>query len=191
MKLVVASANPAKVEELRQILSSTMPDVSIVLRPDGLADVVEDDDTLVGNARLKARAVMEAGGQPAIADDSGLFVEGLGGEPGVRSARFAGEGATDAQNRAKLLRELVVGASRRAEFRTVIVVAFPDGREVVVEGSIAGTITREERGQGGFGYDRVFVPDEGDGRTFAEMTADEKHAISHRGRALRALRDAL
>ena len=169
MKLVVASATPAKVEELRQILSSTMPDVSIGLRPDGLADVVEDDDTLVGNARLKARAVMEAGGQPAI----------------------AGEGATDAQNRAKLLRELVVGASRRAEFRTVIVVAFPDGREVVVEGSIAGTITREERGQGGFGYDRVFVPDEGDGRTFAEMTADEKHAISHRGRALRALRDAL
>ena len=95
------------------------------------------------------------------------------------------------QNRTKLLRELAVGASRRAEFRTVIDVAFPDGREVVAEGSVGGTISLEERGHDGFGYDRLFVADEGDGRTFAEMTADEKHAISHRGRALRALLDAL
>ena len=133
---------------------------------------------------------MHATDSPAIADDTGLFVDALGGCPGVRSARFAGVDATDARNRAKLLRELSGEPNRRAEFRTVIVVCWPDGREIVAEGSIFGTIAPAERGERGFGYDTLFIPD-GDGRTFAEMSPDEKNLLSHRGRALRALVDAL
>jgi XTP/dITP diphosphohydrolase len=131
-----------------------------------------------------------------VADDTGFEVDALHGEPGVRAARYAGEDATYADNVARVLAELDrVGASRpaerRARFRTVALVRFPDGREVLAEGTVEGTVVGEPRGEGGFGYDPVFVPDEGDGRTFAELTADEKHAISHRGRAFRALADVL
>ena len=127
-----------------------------------------------------------------MADDTGLEVEALGGAPGVYSARYAREGASYAENVAKMLAELDrVGATapedRRARFRSVAFVAYPDGTELWVEGEVAGTITAEARGDGGFGYDPIFAPDGYDGRTFAQMTAAEKHAVSHRGRAFRAL----
>jgi XTP/dITP diphosphohydrolase len=160
-------------------------------RPEGVPDVVEDADTLVGNARLKARALVAATGMAAVADDTGLEVDALGGAPGVYSARYAGEQATYADNVTKLLRELGVleddGGERRASFKTVALVAFPDGSEVWAEGVLAGTISTESRGTNGFGYDPVFVPEGREGRTFAEMQPEEKDAVSHRSRAFRAL----
>jgi XTP/dITP diphosphohydrolase len=188
-RLVLASANPDKVKEIVAVLSASLP-VELSPRPDGVPDVVEDADTLVGNARLKARALVEATGMAAVADDTGLEVDALDGAPGVYSARFAGEDATYADNVAKLLRDLEAqdgGGERRARFKTVALVAFPDGSEVWAEGTLAGTIALEPRGANGFGYDPVFVPDGGDGRTFAEMPPAEKDAVSHRGRAFRAL----
>jgi XTP/dITP diphosphohydrolase len=190
---VLASANPDKVAEISAILAEALGDrVSILPRPEDVPEVTEDGDTLVDNARLKAVALCEATGHPAIADDTGLEVDALGGAPGVYAARYSGEGATYASNVAKLLRELGAAsatepADRTARFRTVALARFPDGRELVAEGVVAGTISPAARGEVGFGYDPVFVPAEGDGRTFAEMTPEEKHAISHRGRAFRAL----
>jgi XTP/dITP diphosphohydrolase len=190
LRLVLASANPDKVKEIVAVLSAALP-VELVPRPDDVPEVVEDADTLVGNARLKARALMAATLAAAVADDTGLEVDALGGEPGVYAARYAGESATYADNVAKLLRELAArddrGGDRRASFKTVALVAFPDGSEVWTEGVLPGTIADEPRGTNGFGYDPVFVPDGGDGRTFAEMQAQEKDAVSHRGRAFRAL----
>jgi XTP/dITP diphosphohydrolase len=193
MRLVVASANPDKVAEIAAIFGDA---VDLAPRPADLADVVEDGETLEANARLKALAVSEHVGEPAVADDTGLEVDALDGAPGVYSARFAGEGATYADNVQKLLDELrSVGATeldaRAATFRTVAVVRYPDGREVSAEGFVAGAIIHEPRGGAGFGYDPVFVPAEGDGRTFAEMAPHEKHDLSHRGRAFRALATAL
>ena len=181
--VVLASANPHKVEEIRQILA----DVKFVARPDGVPDVAETESTFEGNARLKAQALCEATGMAALADDSGIEVDALGGAPGVYSARFAGEHATDEENLAKLERDMVGKAERGARYRCVIVLARPDGTETVADGTVEGTLLDERRGGNGFGYDPVFVPSEGGGRTFAEMTATEKHAISHRGRALRVL----
>ena len=179
-----ASANPHKVAEIAALLGDV---VELVPRPADVPDVVEDADTLEGNARLKAAAIAAATGEPAVADDTGLEVAALGGLPGVRTARYAGEQATDADNRAALLHALAGVDDRRARFRTVAMVMWPDGRELGVEGVCGGSIAAAERGGRGFGYDPVFVPDDGDGRTFAEMTEDEKHALSHRGRAFRAL----
>jgi XTP/dITP diphosphohydrolase len=159
-------------------------------------EVVEDAPDFVGNARLKAHALRDATGEWALADDSGLEVDALDGAPGVHSARFAGEPSDDAANVALLLQRLhSVGAvspsQRSARFRCVIVLAAPDGRELVAEGVVEGRIIDRPTGDGGFGYDPVFVPTEGDGRTFALMSPSEKHAVSHRGRALRALADRL
>ncbi len=184
--LVCASANPDKVAEIRAVLGEA---VELLARPDGLADVVEDADTLEGNARLKAVAVAAAAQRPAVADDTGLEVNALGGAPGVYTARFAGDGATYADNRYKLLVEMagVPAAERGATFVTVALARWPDGRELVARGECRGTIAEFEQGERGFGYDSVFIPEEGDGRTFAEMTDDEKNALSHRGRALRLL----
>ena len=194
LRLVLASANPDKVKEIVAVLSAALP-VDLVPRPEHVPEVVEDADTLVGNARLKARALETATGAAAVADDTGLEVEALAGEPGVFSARYAGDSATYADNVDKLLRELAVlddaGGARRASFRTVALVAFPDGSEVWAEGVLQGTIAAEARGANGFGYDPVFVPDGGDGRTFAEMRPEEKDAVSHRGRAFRALAEEL
>jgi XTP/dITP diphosphohydrolase len=183
--IVCASANPGKVAELADLLRGI---VEFLPRPDHVGDVIEDADTVEGNARLKAVAICDATGQAALADDTVLEVQHLGGAPGVRTARFAGSGATDAQNRALLLQRLsgVPDAERRARFRTVIVVRWPDGRELVTEGICPGRIAPEERGVRGFGYDSVFVPDDGDGRTFAEMSDRDKNQMSHRGRAVRA-----
>jgi XTP/dITP diphosphohydrolase len=184
MQLVCASANPDKVVEIQQLLAGV---VELLPRPDHVPDVVEDADTLVGNARLKASALCRATGLPAVADDTGLEVDALGGAPGVHAAYYAGEGCSYADNRTKLLAELVGVTDRRAAFRTVAIVVWPDGTELHVEGVCAGVITTEERGDDGFGYDSVFQPDEGGGATFAEMGTDAKNAISHRGRAFRAL----
>lgn len=190
LRLVCASANPDKVAELETLFEG---EVDLDPRPPGLPDVVEDADTLEGNARLKADAICAATGLPAVADDTGLEVDHLGGEPGVHTARFAGEEATYADNRAKLLTALdgVPNVERTARFRTVVLVRWPDGRELAVEGECRGRIAETERGARGFGYDAVFVPAEGDGRTFAEMSEDEKHELSHRGRAVRALVETL
>jgi len=189
--LVLASANPDKVAEIAEILGDRF---ALVPRPRSVPEVEEIAGTLEGNARLKAEAICAATGLPAVADDTGLEVDALGGAPGVHSARYSadavgpGESASEA-NIAKLLAELsgVGTRDRRARFRTVVVVAFPDGGSVCAEGMVRGHIAEAPRGTGGFGYDPVFVPDEGDGRTFAEMSPAEKHAVSHRGRALRAM----
>jgi XTP/dITP diphosphohydrolase len=188
LRLVCASANPDKVAEIATILG---PDVELLPRPGDVPDVVEDADTLEGNARLKATAIATATGEPALADDTGLEVAALGGAPGVYAARYSGPGATYAGNRAKLLAELAGQTDRRARFRTVAMVAWPDGSEVAAEGVCDGTIAEQERGERGFGYDPVFVPVDGDGRTFAEMTDAEKNALSHRARALRNLVNTL
>lgn len=194
--MVLASANPNKAAELASILADCAPDLVLTARPAEVPEVIEDADSFVGNARLKAVALVDATGDSALADDSGLEVDRLGGAPGVRSARYAGEDASDADNVALLLDELVGDGAiepeqRTARFRCVIVLRGPDGTEVIAEGSVEGTIAMEPSGHGGFGYDPVFVPTEGYGRSFAEMTADEKHEISHRGRALRSLAEQL
>ncbi|MGA0272165.1 MAG: RdgB/HAM1 family non-canonical purine NTP pyrophosphatase [Ilumatobacteraceae bacterium] len=190
IELVCASANPDKVVEIAALLDG----VALLLpRPSEVPDVVEDADTLVGNARLKAAAICAATGRAAVADDTGLEVDALGGAPGVFAARYAGEGVTYADNRAKLLAELagVAEPDRTARFTTVAMVVRPDGSETVVEGVCEGLIALVERGARGFGYDAVFIPVDGDGRTFAEMSDAEKNAISHRGRAFVALAAAL
>ena len=187
-QLVCASANHHKVAEIAAILADV---VELLPRPAHVPDVVEDADTLEGNARLKAVEICDATGLPAVADDTGLEVAALGGAPGVHSARYAGDRCTYADNRTKLLRELAGERDRSAAFRTCALVRWPDGRELAVDGVCAGRITEAERGDGGFGYDAVFAPSDGDGRTFGEMTDDEKHTISHRGRAFRALLAAL
>jgi XTP/dITP diphosphohydrolase len=193
VRLVLASANPDKAREIAALLSSPARDVELLPRPPDVPDVVEDGATLRDNARLKARALAAAAGEAAVADDTGLEVDALGGAPGVFSARYSGEGATYERNVAKLLSELArvgaTGADRRARFRTVALVAWPDGAEVAAEGVVEGVIAEEPRGSAGFGYDPVFVPlgPGTDGRTFAQLSADEKAAVSHRGRAFRAL----
>ena len=187
LRAVCASANPHKVAEIFDLMGGV---IDLQPRPADLADVVEDADTLVGNARLKADAVCAATGLPALADDTGLEVDALSGAPGVRTARFAGEQATDAENRAKMLRELE-GKARTCRFRTVALLRFPDGREIIAEGVCEGSIAEVEVGERGFGYDPLFIARDGEGRTFAQMSASEKHELSHRGKAFRALAEIL
>lgn len=209
-----ASANPDKVREIQDLFESLLGDaVTLLPRPEHVPDVDENADTLLGNARLKARAIMEATGRPAVADDTGLFVEALPGELGVRTARYASdrpEHATDpyGANRRKLLDSLEslgcsTPESRRARFVTVVVLSFPDDdgtREVFVEGECRGTIALTERGGRGFGFDPLFVPEEysGDdrrddhpGATFAELGDEVKNRISHRARAFQALAEKI
>ena len=190
LTLVCASANPDKVAEIALILGSA---VELLPRPTSVPDVVEDADSLTGNARLKARALVEATGRPAIADDTGLFVDAMGGRPGVDTAYYAGPTATYAQNREKMLVELaeVPIGERTARFITVVMVCWPDGRELVVEGVCDGEIATAERGTTGWGFDPLFIPVDNGGRTFAEMGNEAKHAVSHRGRAFRAMVEAL
>lgn len=186
MPFVLASANKDKAKEIAAILEG----FDLVPRPDDVPDVEETEDTLEGNARLKAVALMQTTGMPAIADDTGLEVDALDGAPGVYSARYAGEDATYADNVNKLHAAMVGAATRTARFRTVALAAFPDGTEVVAHGVVEGVIADQPSGAEGFGYDPLFIP-EGSDKTFAEMTRDEKHAISHRGRAFRALATSL
>jgi len=192
-RFVLATANPDKAAEITRILRDAGAPVELAPRPADVPEVEETGATLEANARLKAVGLATATGLPAIADDTGLEVDALGGAPGVYSARFAGPDATYADNCTLLLRRLdgVPPGRRTARFATVALARWPDGREAAALGTVEGTIADAARGEGGFGYDPVFVPTEGDGRTFAEMTADEKHAISHRGRAFRTLADGL
>ncbi|MEI8398820.1 MAG: RdgB/HAM1 family non-canonical purine NTP pyrophosphatase [Actinomycetes bacterium] len=188
MRIVCASANPHKVEELARLLPSW---VELVPRPSDIGDIDEDAPTLEGNAIIKAVEIANHASEWAIADDTGLEVDALNGAPGVRSARFAGEHATDAENRALLLAELDGVTNRSARFRTVVALVSSKGDIHFVGGECAGTIAEMERGDSGFGYDSLFIPTDGDGRTFAEMTASEKDAVSHRGRAISQLPELL
>lgn len=189
-EFVLATANPDKAREIQAILGDA---VVLLARPESVPEVEETGTTLLENARLKARALAEATGRPAIADDTGLEVDYLGGRPGVYSSRFAGESATYAANVEKLLVELtgIEEAGRTARFRTVAIARWPDGTEVSAEGVIDGSIAVSARGTAGFGYDPVFVPAGEGGRTFAEMAPEEKDRVSHRGRAFRALAEEL
>ncbi|HVA71249.1 MAG TPA: RdgB/HAM1 family non-canonical purine NTP pyrophosphatase [Acidimicrobiales bacterium] len=188
---VIATANEHKVGEMRSILAPY--DVQLLPRPGGVPDVEETEDTLEGNALLKARALANATGQAAIADDTGLFVDALAGRPGVHSARYAGDDVNFDENVKKVLVELhgVDVADRRARFRTVIAVAYPSGESWWVDGVLEGTILQGPQGDGGFGYDPIFAPVEEGGRSLAELTPAEKNARSHRGHALRAFVAAL
>jgi XTP/dITP diphosphohydrolase len=191
MRLILASANPDKAAEIADLLLP-VPALTLLPRPPSVPDVEETGETLLENARLKAKALVKATGEAAVADDTGLEVDALDGAPGVYSARFASEHATYADNVAKLLAELsAVGAvrpdQRRATFHTVALVAYPDGSELWADGRVSGVITPDAIGGGGFGYDPVFAPDGSGGRSFAQMSPGEKHDVSHRGRAFRAL----
>jgi XTP/dITP diphosphohydrolase len=214
--LVLATRNADKAREIVEIFVALSDRPLVAYSVDGIAfvvdgperiaasvaalptlaeapDVEETGSTLEENARIKARALADAFGVLAVADDTGLEVDALHGAPGVYSARYAGEDASYAENVVKLLAELegVYPALRTARFATVAIARGPDGHEVVARGEVDGLIAASPRGEGGFGYDPVFVPLEGDGRSFAEMTPEEKHAVSHRGRAFRALAIAL
>jgi XTP/dITP diphosphohydrolase len=186
LDLVIASANPDKAAELRQLLLGELGGaVTLWPRPDYVADIEETGETLEENARLKAETIAQATGLAAIADDTGLEVHALGGAPGVYSARYAGEDASYADNVTKLLSELDGHEDRGARFRTVCVIAFPDGAELVAEGAVDGLIGTEATGSSGFGYDPLFRPLADSSRSYAELSAAEKHAVSHRGLAVR------
>ena len=190
---VLATANPDKAAEIEAVLNDAGAPVTLQMRDPSLPDVEETGATLEENARLKAIDVCERTGMPAIADDTGLEVDALGGAPGVRSARFAGDHASYDDNVRELLDRLrdVPETLRSARFATVAIARWPDGHEIAALGTVDGVIAIEPRGGNGFGYDPVFVPVEGDGRTFGEMEPAEKHACSHRGRAFRTLADGL
>jgi XTP/dITP diphosphohydrolase len=189
-RVFLATRNRKKLLEMRRVLEQVVPALEVV----GLDDVgqydepVETEPTFEGNALLKARAAVTATGLPSLADDSGLCVDALNQMPGVLSARWAGVSKDDAANNKLLLEQLadVPDERRGAEFRCAVALCLPDGREEVAFGAMRGSIIREQRGSGGFGYDVVFVAD-GDSRTSAELSEAEKDAVSHRGKALRAI----
>ena len=189
-KLVLATRNDHKLRELGEILTG----VELLPLPPEVELPPETADTFAGNALIKARAAREATGESAIGDDSGIAAAALGGRPGVRSARYAGEDATDEENLELLMRELDPAEDRSVAYVCAIAFAGPGGEEWTVEARCEGTLAREQRGTGGFGYDPAFVPvDTGpaDERTMAELSAADKHAISHRGRAGRLLAERL
>jgi XTP/dITP diphosphohydrolase len=189
-RLVVATRNEHKLRELAEILAG----VELLPLPPEVELPAETGETFAENALIKARAARTATGEEAIADDSGIEAWELGGRPGVRSARYAGEGATDEQNLALLIDELRDAGDRSVAYVCVIAHIDAEGRERLFEGRCEGTLILEPRGSGGFGYDPAFVPadtGEGDQRTMAELEPDEKHAISHRGRAARKLAEEL
>jgi len=186
-RLVVASKNPDKVIEIEHALSSTGLVEEIVKGLDW-PEVAELGSTLEENALLKARAVVEATGLPVVSDDTGLEVAALDNGPGVQTSRFAGPKATYDENVDKMLSVMAGVEDRRARFRTVVALIFPDGVEITADGVVEGVITSARRGVGGFGYDPVF---EVNGRTLAELSEVEKNELSHRGRAIRALVETL
>lgn len=190
-RIVIASRNAGKIREIRRICADWPAEL---LTHEDLAwsDVEETEATYAGNALLKASAVARETGLPALADDSGIEVDALGGKPGPRSARFAGEDATDEQNLDALLRAVagVPAGGRTARYRAVALVAWPDGRTVSAEATCEGSLLKKPRGDGGFGYDPIFLP-EGWDRTMAELSPEDKDRVSHRGRSLRALAERL
>jgi XTP/dITP diphosphohydrolase len=188
MRLVLASRNEHKLRELSKLMAPYELDPL----PENVRLPPETGTTFADNALRKARAAASATGRPTVADDSGIEASALGGAPGVWSARYAGDGASDEANLAKLLREVPEDGDRRAAYVCALAYLEPGGREEVVHGRCEGVLVREPRGGGGFGYDPAFVPDDyADGRTMAELTPEEKDAVSHRGRAARELRNRL
>jgi len=187
VEVVLASSNAGKAREAKNILGPL--GIEIVTMPMWLGEV-ETATTYLGNATLKASAALRMVQRPVLAEDSGLEVDALGGLPGPRSARFAGPSASDRDNNAKLLALLSHAPVRTARYRAVALLLFPDGRSVTGEGTFEGSIVSEARGEVGFGYDPLFLP-EGSDKTSAELTPDEKDAVSHRGAALRALASRL
>jgi XTP/dITP diphosphohydrolase len=188
--LIVATRNQHKLREFAE----AVPGVPLEPLPDDVELPPETGETFAENALGKARAAQRATGRTAFADDSGIEAAALGGRPGVRSARYAGEDATDEENLRKLLDELEGADDTRLAYVCAIALVGEDGSEALFEGRCTGTLADEPRGDGGFGYDPAFVPDDtgpADHRTFAELSPDEKHAISHRGRAARALAEHL
>jgi XTP/dITP diphosphohydrolase len=185
MRLVLATRNDHKTREFDQLLDG----YEVVALPESVTLPPETGETFAENALGKARAAAAATNEPSIGDDSGIAAEALGGRPGVRSARFAGEHATDQENRDKLIAEAPEGS--RVAYVCAIAYVHPDGTEFVVEGRCEGTLTHSPRGTNGFGYDPAFVPDEFPHSTMAEITPAEKDAISHRGKAARALLERL
>ena len=184
MRLVLASRNAHKLRELGALLTPH----ELAALPDAVALPPETGSTYAENALTKARAAAAATGSPALGDDSGIEAAALGGAPGIRSARHAGEHASDEENLARLLSDVPADGDTRVAYVCVLALVEPDGAEMWVEGRCEGRLAHAIRGAGGFGYDPAFVPDEvGDGRTMAELTQAEKDAISHRGRAARAL----
>ncbi|MGE5483255.1 MAG: RdgB/HAM1 family non-canonical purine NTP pyrophosphatase [Bacteroidota bacterium] len=193
-RLVLATGNKDKVTEIRELIEDSLPELEVVTPQELVAEgrtpppeIDEDQSTLEGNAVKKARMVAEWSGLPALADDTGLLVDALGGQPGVRTARYAGPRATDAENRRKLLKEMegIPEVERGARFRTVVAVAYSPEHVETAVGELWGRILVAERGRWGFGYDSLFeVPELG--KTLAELSVAEKNSISHRGRALRA-----
>ena len=188
MDVVIASNNAGKVREIKQILGERY--TLYTMRDKGLdMDIAETGETFLANALIKAKAVCEATGCIAIADDSGLCVDALGGAPGVYSARYAGEEQNDANNRAKLLQALAAypeEQERKAHFTTMMVLYFPDGHYIQAEGKVDGYILHEEQGDMGFGYDTLFYCYDL-GKCFGMCQAEEKNSVSHRARALQAL----
>jgi XTP/dITP diphosphohydrolase len=192
-RLAIASGNPGKIREILAICADWPVAWRTALDdPEPWPDVEETGESYLENAALKAVAVGRALGVPAVADDSGIEVDALGGAPGMHSARYAGATATDEQNLAKLIDAIrdVPNEERSARYRCVALVAAPDGATRSAEATCEGTLVTEARGRGGFGYDPVFVP-EGETRTMAELSAREKDLISHRGKAFRALRELM
>jgi XTP/dITP diphosphohydrolase len=191
MQVLLASRNGEKLAEMERILAPLVPDVAVLGLDDvaAYAEPVEDQPTFEGNALLKARAGLAATGLPTLADDSGLCVEALNGMPGVLSARWSGPPKSDARNNELLLAQLadVPDERRGGHFACAVAFCHPDGTELVVEGRMDGRILRETRGSGGFGYDVLFAAVEHPDLTTAELTPDDKDAISHRGRALREI----
>ncbi len=187
--LVFATNNQHKIDEAQDIVKGKLKLIS--LKEAGVdIDVDETETTFRGNAWLKAQAVWELTGLPCVADDSGLCVEALGGEPGVYSSRYAGEAGNHTKNNEKLLKEMEGKSDRRAFFTTVLCLVGLDDTPIYIEGRVNGVILREIQGRDGFGYDPLFCPD-GDNRSFAEMSAAEKNAMSHRGRAFQSLMEYL
>jgi XTP/dITP diphosphohydrolase len=192
-RLAIATKNPHKLRELGRICRDWPVEwLTVENHPGPWPDVPEPHDTYLDNALEKARAIASALGEPAIADDSGIEADALDGGPGPRSARLAGEGASDAVNLAKLVEVIADKPSdaRTGRYRCVAAIAWPDGRALHAEGVCEGSLVATARGAGGFGYDPIFVP-EGERRTMAELGDEEKDRISHRGRAFRALAELL
>ena len=188
LPLVLATTNEGKTEEIRALLAEFPVDIKNLTDFGPTPEIEEDGQTFEDNAVKKARFIAKILGFPALADDSGLMVEALGNKPGVRSARYAGEEASDADNNAKLLKELEKVENRTAAFACVIAIAVPWGPALIYEGRCEGIITNEQVGTKGFGYDPVFYypPLQ---KTFAQLSTEEKNQVSHRGQALRQLRD--
>lgn len=188
--IILATTNQGKITEIRELLDG----IADIVSPGNLPDVVEDGSSLDENAYKKARSAADFLNLEAIADDSGLFVDGINGMPGVHSARYAGENADDNVNRQKLLAEMSTVENRKAYFSTVICLCSPYQalqEASFFEGRCHGIISNEEIGTSGFGYDSIFIPDDGDGRTFAQMSSTEKSRYSHRSRAIKQFKDAL